>query len=61
MARSFAVEGDLIVVAVNYRLAPENKFPAALMDCYSTLTWVFNNLEHRMGFSWFELHSLTFQ
>jgi|SRR5580658_4978259 acetyl esterase len=27
-------------IAVSYRLAPENKFPAAVHDCYSGIAWV---------------------
>lgn len=27
-------------IAVSYRLAPENKFPAAVLDCYRGVSWV---------------------
>jgi acetyl esterase/lipase len=36
----FARELGITVAAVDYRLAPEHPYPAALEDCYSALTWL---------------------
>jgi len=38
--RALAVQADCLVVAVDYRLAPEFKFPAAVDDCLATLRWL---------------------
>jgi acetyl esterase/lipase len=42
-SRGFARLFDAICVCVEYRLAPENKFPAAALDAYSAVEWAAQN------------------
>jgi acetyl esterase len=42
-ARHYADGAGCIVVVPDYRLAPENKFPAAAEDCCAVLSWVAYN------------------
>jgi acetyl esterase len=38
--RKLADEGQLIVISVDYRLAPEDKFPAAVDDAFAATAWI---------------------
>jgi len=43
--RFLCEELQCVIVGVDYRLAPENPYPAAIDDCYSTLKWIHKNHE----------------
>jgi len=48
VCRKLAHEGELIVISVDYRLAPEHKFPAAVDDSIAATNWIAANAS-RLG------------
>lgn len=48
VCRAIAKESGAVVISVDYRLAPENKFPAAVDDSYAATVWAAANAE-RLG------------
>jgi len=49
LCRALANRADCIVVSVNYRLAPEHKFPAAVEDAYAACVWVASQAQELGG------------
>ncbi|PPQ42289.1 alpha/beta hydrolase [Rhodopseudomonas palustris] len=43
VCRGIAHDGELLVISVDYRLAPEHKFPAAIDDAIAATRWIADN------------------
>jgi acetyl esterase len=43
VCRKLAHEGELIVISIDYRLAPEHQFPAAVEDALTATQWIADN------------------
>lgn len=43
LCRQIAARGDVALLAVDYRLAPEHKFPAAPVDCLHATRWALDH------------------
>jgi acetyl esterase len=49
MCRDIAAASACVIMAVDYRLAPENPFPAGLEDALDVLDWTFRHVEFLAG------------
>lgn len=50
-----SLDANCVVVSVDYRLAPENKYPAAVEDAVESLEWVRNQGPSLLGINPFKI------
>jgi acetyl esterase/lipase len=43
LCRTIAESAEAVLISVDYRLAPEHKFPTALEECYQVALWIMDN------------------
>jgi acetyl esterase/lipase len=43
--RSLVADLSCVVVSVDYRLAPDTRFPGAVEDCYAALSWLWSSAD----------------
>ncbi len=49
LTRKWAQETDYLIVSIEYRLAPQHPYPAALDDAVQTYFWVLQHLPEQLG------------
>lgn len=49
LCQRFVKEANCVVVSVDYRLAPEHRYPAAIEDCYAVLKWFSEHAAEELG------------
>lgn len=47
LLKVFANSGDLLVISIGYRLAPEDPFPAGPNDCYDAAEWLVSHSQSK--------------
>lgn len=43
--KDISAKADCVVISVDYRLCPENPYPAGFNDCFDVVKWVYENHE----------------
>lgn len=51
----FGREAGLVSISLDYRLAPEHVFPAAVDDCVAVASWLVDHAQAEFGSSWLSI------